>query len=198
MGNRRSTPSASCDLIRGRGQPIISISSLCVRRFLPAGGEKERGRGRKTRERGGKPNWAEAACSCLRSSNRVVTPLHTWWFTYKAPVGNASGIQLTPPTVPATVRAVYVDRIVYGVRPQSSLSTSRERGCHTTNSCFQLQVKSNSAVTRPLQPPWTPHYTLYRRLWQSIWERESLYFTTCDENSSETREEECAEKEGGK
>ena len=41
MGNRQSTPIASCDLICGRGQPITTIASLCARRFLPAGGERE-------------------------------------------------------------------------------------------------------------------------------------------------------------
>ncbi len=41
MGNRQSTPSASCDLICGRGQPITTIVSLCARWLLPAGGERE-------------------------------------------------------------------------------------------------------------------------------------------------------------
>lgn len=42
MGNRQSTPSASCDLIRGRGgQPITTIASLCARWLLPAGAERE-------------------------------------------------------------------------------------------------------------------------------------------------------------
>lgn len=41
MGNRQSTPGASCDLICGRGQPITTIASLCARRLLPAGGERE-------------------------------------------------------------------------------------------------------------------------------------------------------------
>lgn len=41
MGNRQSTPSASCALICGRGQPITTIASLCARRLLPAGGERE-------------------------------------------------------------------------------------------------------------------------------------------------------------
>lgn len=42
MGNRQSTPSASCDRICGRGQPITTIASLCARRLLPAGGERGR------------------------------------------------------------------------------------------------------------------------------------------------------------
>ena len=41
MGNRQSIPSASCDLICGRGQPITTIASLCARQLLPAGGERE-------------------------------------------------------------------------------------------------------------------------------------------------------------
>lgn len=52
MGNRQSTPSASCDLICGRGQPITTIASLCARRLLPAGGEREGTR----EEEGGKRN----------------------------------------------------------------------------------------------------------------------------------------------
>lgn len=45
MGNRQSTPSSSCDLICGRGQPITTIASLCARWLLPAGGERERNEG---------------------------------------------------------------------------------------------------------------------------------------------------------
>lgn len=41
MGNRQSSASASSDLICGRRQPITTIASLCARRFLPAGGERE-------------------------------------------------------------------------------------------------------------------------------------------------------------
>lgn len=42
MDNRQSTPSARCNLIRGRGrQPITTIASLCARRLLPAGAERE-------------------------------------------------------------------------------------------------------------------------------------------------------------
>lgn len=50
MGNRQSTPSASCDLIRGRGRPITTIASLCARRLLPAGVERERMREEERRE----------------------------------------------------------------------------------------------------------------------------------------------------
>lgn len=50
MGDRQSTPSASCDLIRGRGRPITAIASLCARRLLPAGVERERTREEERRE----------------------------------------------------------------------------------------------------------------------------------------------------
>lgn len=41
MGNRQSTPSSSCAVICGRGQPITTIASVCARRLVPAGGERE-------------------------------------------------------------------------------------------------------------------------------------------------------------
>lgn len=53
MGNRQSTPGASCDLICGRGQPITTIASLCARRLLPAGGTRE-GMREETGEKGNK------------------------------------------------------------------------------------------------------------------------------------------------
>lgn len=53
MGNRQSTPGASCDLICGRGQPITTIASLCARRLLPAGGEREGMREEEGRRREG-------------------------------------------------------------------------------------------------------------------------------------------------
>lgn len=76
MGNRQNTPGASCDLICGRGQPITTIASLCARRLLPAGGEREgmreeEGENRNKLEKGhdkGMGSWERSAEKQKRKS----------------------------------------------------------------------------------------------------------------------------------